>query len=102
GAGKGGLVSVTQSGTIRVTGEGSTGIFAQSDGPDGGEQILVDINGVVAGGSGENSNAVWIAGGHDNVLNVNEGGELRDGNDESSAAVRYYAGAANAAATPLT
>src|SRR5690606_5961607 len=57
-SGTGGDVTVTQSGAINATGSGSTGIFAQSDGPDGTGVVTVNVNGTVAGGSGSQASGV--------------------------------------------
>ncbi len=64
GSGGGGAVSITQSGTITASGEGSVGIFAQSAGYDGNAQaITVQVNGTVIDGTGANGAAVVTSGG---------------------------------------
>src|SRR5690606_26591188 len=75
-----GQVDVTQSGSIVVNGEGSTGIFAQSDAGSDSQVITVVVNGDVRGGSGQGS-GVWVSEGRSvpgestfNRLTINTGG----------------------------
>ncbi|WP_144637353.1 autotransporter outer membrane beta-barrel domain-containing protein [Bordetella genomosp. 13] len=81
-----GAVTVTQSSTISSSGEGSTGIFAQSLGWEDNAVVTVNVNGTVQGGSGSNGNGVWVANGKHNVLNVAKGAQL---GAQSGTAVRY-------------
>ncbi|WP_086079901.1 autotransporter outer membrane beta-barrel domain-containing protein [Bordetella genomosp. 13] len=71
GHGRGGQVVVDQSGTIDASGDGSTGIFAQSTGPDGGDLISLHVRGTVKGGSGSGS-SIWIADGYQNTITVEQ------------------------------
>jgi len=80
-------VTVTQAGSINASGSGSTGIFAQSAGPQGTGDVTVNVNGYVAGGSGSNASGVWIAGNASNVLNVGTDGQVTVGS--GGTAVRY-------------
>ncbi|WP_157792888.1 autotransporter outer membrane beta-barrel domain-containing protein [Bordetella genomosp. 8] len=79
-------VNVYQYGTITATGEGSTGIFAQSLGSNDDNPVTVNVNGTVQGGSGSNASAVWIANGKHNTLNVAAGASL---SALSGVAIRY-------------
>ncbi|WP_255676080.1 autotransporter outer membrane beta-barrel domain-containing protein [Pusillimonas sp. MFBS29] len=74
--GRGQDVTVTQAGDIHVSGQNSTGIFAQSTGPEGSGNITVNVNGTVTGGSGSNASAVWFAGSGENTLNVSSEGAV--------------------------
>ncbi|GAB1577371.1 hypothetical protein [Bordetella petrii] len=57
-----GHVDVTVDGSVSATGDGSTGVFAQSEGSDEkGFPVTVTVNGTVAGGSGSGA-GVWVAG----------------------------------------
>ncbi|MCD0504891.1 autotransporter outer membrane beta-barrel domain-containing protein [Bordetella petrii] len=56
-----GHVDVTVDGSVSATGDGSTGVFAQSEGSDEkGFPVAVTVNGTVAGGSGSGT-GVWMA-----------------------------------------
>ena len=86
-------VDVTQSGTITTSGEGSVGIFAQSEGPAYAGNIAVTINGTVTGGTGSDGAGVFIVEGDNgsyngNVLTVSSGGSLTAG-DSSAYAYLY-------------
>ncbi|SEJ51604.1 autotransporter outer membrane beta-barrel domain-containing protein [Achromobacter sp. NFACC18-2] len=90
GTGVGSTVTVTQNGTIAATGSGSTGIFAQSAGPQGAGQVSVTVNGTVTGGSGSNAYGVWIVGDNQNSLTINEFGVISTaGGATGNAAIRY-------------
>ncbi|WP_052097462.1 autotransporter outer membrane beta-barrel domain-containing protein [Achromobacter sp. RTa] len=78
-------VSVEQWGTLNATGEGSAGVFAQSDGQARVEPVGVVVNGDVQGGSGSGS-GVWIAAGKKNQLAVRAGASV---GALSGVAVRY-------------
>lgn len=69
-------VNVTTSGDITTYGSGSTGIFAQSEGPQGSGVVTVNVNGVVTGGTGSEGSAVWISGDNANYLNVSSTGKV--------------------------
>ncbi|MGO4726693.1 MULTISPECIES: hypothetical protein [unclassified Inquilinus] len=97
-AGDGGTVAVTQNGSIITTGANSTGIFAQSQGPEDNNTVTVTVNGAVTGGSGGGS-GVWIAAGHDNVLTVNAGGSV---SAASGTAIRYDGDYTTASGSLLT
>lgn len=73
GSGRGGRVSISHTGVIQAAGEGATGIFAQSSGPDGGDYVYVDLYGSVQGGAGDAA-SVWIVDGFQNKLNVHQDG----------------------------
>lgn len=85
--GSGGDVTVTQSGNIAAAGAGSTGIFAQSAGPQGSGQVAVTVNGSVSGGTGSGAYGVWIAGDNQNTLTVGVAGAIAAG--AGGSAVRY-------------
>jgi len=76
GTGSGGDVTVTQAGTINAQGAGSTGIFAQSAGPQGSGVVTVNVDGTVTGGTGSTGYGVWIVGDNQNVLNVGASGQV--------------------------
>ncbi|MCD0502923.1 autotransporter outer membrane beta-barrel domain-containing protein [Bordetella petrii] len=88
GTGYGKDVTVTQAGTINALGAGSTGIFAQSQGPQGDGVVTVNVNGTVTGGTGSDAHGVWVASNQQNVLNVSSGSSVSVGADGGSA-VRY-------------
>jgi len=76
--------------TITTSGDGSIGIFAQSDaGTESNGPIQVIVNGTVAGGFGDTGVGVMVAGGGENVLTVNSGGSV---SSASGVAVQYVAG----------
>jgi hypothetical protein len=81
-----GTITVNQAGTLSTSGEGSTGIFAQSDGGGNTGQITVNVNGTVNGGSGSNAYGVWVMNGDSNILNVATAGSI---SAASGVAVRY-------------
>lgn len=58
-----GNITVTQSGTITASGEGSAGIYAQSLGAADAGIIDIEANGTVTGGSGSNGAAILTSGG---------------------------------------
>ncbi|MGB6105252.1 MAG: autotransporter domain-containing protein, partial [Pusillimonas sp.] len=89
GSGRGGAVNVTQSGSIEALGANSVGIFAQSEGPEGGGAIRVDLHGNVSGGTGEDSYGVWIVDGKKNDLNIYDGAQVAGGEGASATAIRY-------------
>jgi len=91
--GAGGNVTVAQNGTIQATGSGSTGIFAQSAGPQGSGEVSVTVNGTVTGGTGSNAYAVWIVGDNQNYLVINDFGELSTASGATDAAAIRYDGA---------
>ncbi|MVW78290.1 autotransporter outer membrane beta-barrel domain-containing protein, partial [Bordetella sp. 02P26C-1] len=84
GQGRGQDVTVTQNGTIKVSGQGATGIFAQSAGPQGSGTITVNVNGTVIGGTGTQAYGVWIAGDGQNVLNVGADAQIVAGDGGSA------------------
>ncbi|ALM81604.1 hypothetical protein ASB57_00250 [Bordetella sp. N] len=94
-------VTVNQGGSISVTGAGSTGIFAQSQGPFNNGVITVNVNGSVAGGSSANGfgYGVWVAQGVNNVLNVGSSGSI---SAASGVAVHYDGDTLAASGNKLT
>jgi len=101
GSGVASPVTVNQSGSISVTGAGSTGIFAQSQGPFDNGVITVNVNGSVAGGSSANGfgYGVWVAQGVNNVLNVGSGGSI---SAASGVAVHYDGDSLQSSGNKLT
>ena len=97
-AGDAETVAVTQSGSITTTGANSTGIFAQSQGPENNGAVTVTINGAVTGGSGGGS-GVWIAAGVNNLLTVNAGGSV---SAASGTAIRYDGDTSTSSGSLLT
>ena len=90
--GKSGDVTVTvEAGrSIQTTGEGSVGIFAQSDaGTDSNGTVDVTVDGSVTGGSGDNGAGIWVSAGKNNVVTVNAGGSV---SAASGVAIQYSAG----------
>ncbi|MBO9352958.1 autotransporter outer membrane beta-barrel domain-containing protein [Bordetella petrii] len=85
-SGLGQSVTVTQAGKIVASGANSTGIFAQSAGPQGAGPVTVNVNGSVTGGSGDNGYGVWLVSSSQNVLNVGDGAQIAAG---SGVAVRH-------------
>lgn len=90
GTGNGGDVTITQYGTISVSGENSIGIFAQSvGGPESSDgEVKVIINGAVGGGTGTQGAAIHVdQGNNGNAVTVNDGGSVTAG--EGSLAIAY-------------
>ena len=85
-SGNSGTVTVTQAGSITAGGDGSIGIFAQSDAPFTPANISVTVNGAVAGGTGDQGSGVHFDGGFTNSLTVDAGGSISAG---SGTAVRF-------------
>lgn len=79
GSGTGGQVAVTIDSGVAATGEGSIGVFAQSEGASGNGQVEVTVNGTVTGGSGADGAAIFIADGEDNLLTVAKGASVSSG-----------------------
>lgn len=104
GTGYGNDVTVNQSGSVSAQGEGSTGIFAQSAGPQGSGAVTVNVSGTVTGGAGPDGYAVWLVGSRQNTLNVNGTGKIVAGaggaavNHDGAALGGNGAGLASAAA----
>jgi len=85
--GRGGNVAITQGGTVSAQGAGSTGIFAQSAGPEGSGDVTIVVNGSVYGGSGPMGNGVWISGDAANRLSIGIDGVVSA--SSGGTAVRY-------------
>ncbi|MCD0503154.1 autotransporter outer membrane beta-barrel domain-containing protein, partial [Bordetella petrii] len=83
-----GAVQVNQSGTLAVSGEGSTGIFAQTASPIDSDPVTINVNGQVQGGSGSNAYGIWVTGGFANAINVAATGSVAAA---SGIAVRFDA-----------
>ncbi|MDQ6437577.1 autotransporter outer membrane beta-barrel domain-containing protein [Mesorhizobium sp. LHD-90] len=97
--GTGSTVTVSQTGMINATGAGSVGIFAQSQGTLDQQAVTVDVNGAVAGGSGDFGAGIWIAAGKNNVLTVNTGGSV---SAASGTAIRFDGDASTSYGSLLT
>ncbi|MCC2595869.1 autotransporter outer membrane beta-barrel domain-containing protein [Pusillimonas sp. MFBS29] len=81
--GAGSNVTVAQNGTLTASGSGSTGIFAQSEGPQGSGEVSVTVNGSVTA----EAYGVWIVGNNQNYLIVNDFGSISTGSSDT--AVHY-------------
>ncbi|WP_108676576.1 autotransporter outer membrane beta-barrel domain-containing protein [Acuticoccus yangtzensis] len=66
-------VDITNNASVHASGEGSIGIFGQSDAPDQTAKVTVTANADVTGGSGENGYGVFVSNGNANQLTVAEG-----------------------------
>jgi hypothetical protein len=84
-SGAGGDVTVTQGGMLVAAGEGSHGIFAQSQGPDGNGTVQVNVQGTIIGGQSSGA-GVTVAGGRNNSLTIAAGAEVATNGD---VAIRY-------------
>ncbi len=97
GSGTGGDVTLTISDKVSSTGTRGMGVFAQSQGPDGNDQVTITASsgGLIIGGYSDSSSAVMVAGGNGNSLVLNgdsvvESGSYVTGNDYGdNYAVRY-------------
>ncbi|WP_158969611.1 autotransporter outer membrane beta-barrel domain-containing protein [Chachezhania sediminis] len=99
-----GNVTVTQISRISATGEGSIGIFAQSDSGGSDGIVKVQVNGHVTGGYGAGAYGVMVAGDNtSNVLMVGSNGELVGGYTGANLGAESNAASADAGAnTPGT
>ncbi|MCV3735047.1 autotransporter outer membrane beta-barrel domain-containing protein [Rhizobium sp. TRM96647] len=100
--GKSGDVTVTLDAgrNIQATGEGSIGIFAQSDaGTDNNGTVNVTVNGSVTGGSGDSGAGIWVSAGKNNEVTVNAGGSV---SAASGVAVQYTEGVNAPSGSALT
>jgi hypothetical protein len=97
--GTGSTVTVSQTGTINATGAGSVGIFAQSQGTIDQQAVTVNVNGAVAGGSGDLGAGIWIAAGKNNVVTVSTGGSV---SAASGTAIRFDGDASTSYGSLLT
>ncbi|PVB59351.1 autotransporter outer membrane beta-barrel domain-containing protein [Labrenzia sp. 011] len=97
GAGTGGDIAITITDSVSSTGTRGLGVFAQSQGPDGNDQVSITVNsgGQVIGGYSDSSSAIMVAGGSNNsvVLNddavVESGSYVTGNNYEDNYAVQY-------------
>jgi hypothetical protein len=69
GQGAGGKVSVTIDGNIWANGEDADGILAQSVGLGGADNITIDVNGVVQGGTGSGAGVRFLDGADNSLIN---------------------------------
>lgn len=67
--------------TVSATGEDGIGVFAQSQGYGTNGQIIVTVDGTVAGGSGTGAAGIWFDGGSSNQLTVSGTVTTVDGTD---------------------
>jgi hypothetical protein len=76
GSGTAKTITITQSGSIIVSGQDSIGIFAQSmDASGRGGDITVQVNGIVQGGFGAGA-GIFLSGGNQNTLTINAGSNV--------------------------
>ncbi|WP_226573841.1 autotransporter outer membrane beta-barrel domain-containing protein [Acuticoccus sediminis] len=76
-------VIVTQSGTLVTSGEGSMGIFAQSQAADNPDTVTVNVNGAVTGGTGSDGAGVFVSDGSQNALNIAANASIAAGDDDA-------------------
>ncbi len=96
-SGTGGTVMINSSGTISATGTRGVGIFAESEGISGNNQVVVALNGsgTVSGGQSDDAAAIWVVGGTDNTVHLSDNASIQSGasatgNDYSSNFAVYF------------